>query len=257
MLKTLDFNLNKFLKTIRMKKQYLQSLKKQLIFLNNIKQKNYKLVNCQLSKNVGTKPLNGNIVIMYVLAITFSRSNTFFHLMDFSGKLKYSCSAGQLKYKGKSKLNRLEVLKSIYLILAKKLKFLKGKPIALHLNNVGSRYYKIIVKLKKKFYIKIIKIFDRFPFNGCRKKKVRRIKKMKKWLSGLKRQTVNLLSYSHRRFKSFFLQYLFLSFSECNAVGSVPVLGTGSHVFKSHHFENYLCFMFVNPNLKNVKLFLS
>ena len=27
-----------------------------------------------------------------------------------------------------------------------------------------------------------------------------------------------------------------------NAVGSVPVLGTGSHVFKSHYFENSLIF---------------
>lgn len=24
-------------------------------------------------------------------------------------------------------------------------------------------------------------------------------------------------------------------------LGSVPVLGTGSHVFKSHYFENYFC----------------
>jgi hypothetical protein len=36
---------------------------------------------------------------------------------------------------------------------------------------------------------------------------------------------------SHRRFKSYSL------LTKYSAVGSAPVLGTGSHVFKSHYFD--------------------
>ena len=39
------------------------------------------------------------------------------------------------------------------------------------------------------------------------------------------------VEFSHRRFKSYSL------LTKYSAVGSVPVLGTGGHVFKSHYFE--------------------
>ena len=38
----------------------------------------------------------------------------------------------------------------------------------------------------------------------------------------------------------------FCKFSKYNAAGSVPALGAGSHVFKSHYFD--LFFKFVIPN---------
>ena len=45
------------------------------------------------------------------------------------------------------------------------------------------------------------------------------------------------------------------SFKQCiskyNAVGSVPVLGTGSHVFKSHYFE-VVCFNLKKGTLSNL-----
>ena len=44
--------------------------------------------------------------------------------------------------------------------------------------------------------------------------------------------------FSYRRFESYFFQKEKINFnSKYNAVGSVPVLGTGSHVFKSHYFD--------------------
>ena len=39
-----------------------------------------------------------------------------------------------------------------------------------------------------------------------KKLNLKKNKNLKKWLSGLRRQTVNLLSKSHQRFESFFLQ---------------------------------------------------
>jgi ribosomal protein S11 len=174
----LEFNLNEFLKNISIRKRYIQSLKKKTTALNNIKQKSYKLVNSTLIQNRQDYSLNDNI-IMYIIDITFSRSNTFLHVMDASGKLKYYCSAGQLDYKGKNKKDHFEVFKSIYRILITKLEFLKNKPVALHLKNVGFKHFWILKKLKKKFFIKITRFFNLFPFNGCRKKKIRR-KKIKK-----------------------------------------------------------------------------
>lgn len=173
---TINIDLNKFLQSILIKKQYIKKLKKQSIFLNNIEQQNYKLLNQQLVRQNKLNILGHNLVVMYIIDITFSRSNTFLHVMDSSGNLKFFCSAGYLNYKGKTKKFRFQVFKSIYRILTTKLQYLKGTPIALHLKNVGSDKSWIIRKLKKKFIIKVIKIFNLFPFNGCRQKKIVRKK---------------------------------------------------------------------------------
>ena len=52
------------------------------------------------------------------------------------------------------------------------------------------------------------------------------------------------VEFSHRRFESCFLH--FTKFSKYDAVGSVPALGAGSHVFKSHYFDFF--FKFAIPN---------
>lgn len=177
---SINFNpkLNQFFKILSLKKQYLQKLREQSAILTESKKKNYKIINQSFkSDNIST---NLDHVIMYIIDITFSRSNTFLNVMDASGKLKFFCSAGHLQFKGKrNKKSRFLVFKSICRILITKLKFLKGKPIALHLKNVGFKRFQIIKKLKTHFFIKLVKVFNLFPFNGCRKKKVRR-KKIKK-----------------------------------------------------------------------------
>ena len=175
----MNFNLNKFFNSISIKKRYFQNFKKKLFLLNSVKQKNYKFVNLMMLQNSFKIRLVEDNIIMYIIDLTFSQSNTFLHVMDAAGNLKFYCSAGHLNYKGKAKKGRFNVFKSIYLILITKLRFLTGKPVALHLKNVGFNRFWIIKKLKKKFFIKNVKIFNFFPFNGCRKKKVRR-KKIKK-----------------------------------------------------------------------------
>jgi hypothetical protein len=56
--------------------------------------------------------------------------------MDFTGKLKFSSSAGSLSHKGKTKKVRIFVIKSMINLLLKNCTFLQSKPIALHLKNV-------------------------------------------------------------------------------------------------------------------------
>ena len=172
-----NINLNKFLKDFSSKKQYFKKVNDHVKTLYHLKQKGYRSLNNFLwSKPILQNDIINENVVMYIIDITFSRSNTFLHVMDSKGELKFFASAGHFKYKGKNKKFRFNVLKSIYKLLLTKLKYLKNKPIALHLKNVGFNKFWIIKKLKAKFFIKTVKVFNLFPFNGCRNKKVRRKK---------------------------------------------------------------------------------
>lgn len=181
----LNINLNELFENISIKKQYIKKLKKQFIFLNNIKQQSYQQLLKQLMLQNKPSRLVNNLIIRYIIDITFSRSNTLLQVMDSNGALTFFCSAGNLSYKGKTKTFRFQVLKSIYRILITKLSYLKRKPVALHLKNVNSsEKSRILRKLKKKLIIKHVKLFNLFPFNGCRAKKIvrkkSRLKKRKK-----------------------------------------------------------------------------
>lgn len=173
----LTFNLKNFFKEIKLKKQCIQKLKNKVTLLNTFKEQDYKKLNSNLlTLERSQKIVKEDFLITYIIDFTFSRTNTLLHVMDFSGNLKFFCSSGSLQYKGKSKKSRLLVVKDMYKILLLKLKFLKDQPIALHLKNVGFAKFWIIKMLKKKFFIKVVRSFNSHPYNGCRKKKMRRKK---------------------------------------------------------------------------------
>jgi ribosomal protein S11 len=173
-----NINLNKFFKKIVLKKQYIKKLTNKTCLLESIQEKNYKSLNYSLFFKKKYFTEHDNLVV-YIIDISFSRSNTLLHVMDSSGILKFFCSAGDLSYTGKSKKARVSVLKAMIRILVRKLKFLQNKPIALHLKNVRFRKFWIVKRLKKKFFIKVVRSFNLYPHNGCRKRKIRR-KKIKK-----------------------------------------------------------------------------
>ena len=132
----INFDLNKFFKKIVIKKQYIKMLKNKIRLLNSIKEQNYK----NLNSNTFLK--NKNFIkcdnlVMYIIDICFFRTNTLLHIMDSSGALKFFCSAGDFFSTRRSKKARVLVLKSIFRTIVPKLKFLKNKPIVLHLKNVG------------------------------------------------------------------------------------------------------------------------
>ncbi len=177
-------NLNKFFKSITLKKQYTQNLKSKVnLIQTNLRVKNYKKLVC-LNNSFHCSKLKEDFLITYIIDITFSKMNTLMHVMDFKGNLKFYCSAGSLQYKGKKKkISRYSVFKYMYKVLVYKLKFLKGQPLALHLKNVGSTKFLIIKLLKKKLFIKVVKSYDLYPHNGCRKKKIIRKKIRSKRIS--------------------------------------------------------------------------
>ena len=165
-----NYTLNKFLENIRLKKQYINKLNNEITNLNKIKNKedNYALITSFETKKV--------YMIKYIIDITFSKTNTLLHVMDFAGNLKFYCSAGKLQYTGKNKKSRRLIVKDLYKILISNLDYLNNQPIALHFKNVGSARFSITRLLKKKFFIQVVKVFSTYVYNGCRKKKLRRKK---------------------------------------------------------------------------------
>jgi hypothetical protein len=132
----INFNLNKFLKKINVKKQYIKMLKNKVYLLNSVTEQNYKIIDQYifLKKEQFFKFDN---IVTYTINIFFSRSNTLLHVFDFSGVLKGLYTAGNFAYKGKRKKSRIFVLKSMLNYIILKLKFLRKNPIALHFTNVG------------------------------------------------------------------------------------------------------------------------
>ena len=144
-----------------------------------IKESNYKDISIQ--KNQQESNNEQNLVIMYIINISFLKANTTIHIADIKGNMKLFYSAGSVGLTGKQKRKRrVAVLKLISLIL-KRATFLNKKPIALHLKNLNSYKNIIVNKLKKTLFIRVVKSFNQAPYNGCRKKKVRRKKYTKKF----------------------------------------------------------------------------
>lgn len=100
-----SLNLNKFFNDIKLKKRYIKKLKSKVKLLNDVKKNNYKSLNL-LVFNLNNNKIDffkEDFLITHIIDITFSRTNTLLSVMDFSGKIKYFCSAGYLQYKGKKK----------------------------------------------------------------------------------------------------------------------------------------------------------
>ena len=95
-----------------------------------------------------------SFMVLYSICFSFSPVNTFLYIVDSSGLLKVRYSAGLLDFTGKAKKSRFQILKIFFKELRKlKRNFLKNKPIALHLENVGPYKHLIIRNLKKTFFV--------------------------------------------------------------------------------------------------------
>lgn len=119
--------------------------------------------------------LSKTYFVVYIIYFNFSKSNTNLQIMDSSGNSEIFYSSGLVNLTGKKKVVRkLVLIKLFNLLTLLKLTVIKNLPVALHLKNVGSYKFLIIKKLKKKFFIQVIKTFELKAYNGCRKKKERR-----------------------------------------------------------------------------------
>jgi ribosomal protein S11 len=167
-------NTNKFLKEIRLKKQYLKKIKNETYALSKLKETNYKKIGLYFLSDGLLIP--EPISVMYIIKIFFSKKNTLFHISDCAGNPKFFYSAGSFQFKGKAKTSRSTVLRKFYSTLISKLKFIKKAPISVHFKNTDLNMFWFLKKLRKKFFIVTVKNYNQVPYNGCRKKKIRRKK---------------------------------------------------------------------------------
>jgi len=172
---------SKFIFSLKKEKSYIKNLLNQIIYLKKLKKKDSR--NLSEKKNFIFNAKKANLqdfTIIYIINISFLKTNTTIHVSDIQGNLKLFYSAGSVGLSGKQKKKRrISISKLIFLVL-KKAPFLGKNPIALHLKNVNFYKNLIIGKLKQNLYIKIIKILNQTPYNGCRKKKLRRKKFIKR-----------------------------------------------------------------------------
>lgn len=158
---------------------YIKNIKTRINFLKKIKENNYKNLGLEkLSQEIDTSQ---NLVVMYVINVSFLKANTTIHVSDIKGNMKLFYSAGSVGLSGKQKKKRRIAVSKLISLLLKKAAFLGKKPIALHLNNVSFYKNLIITKLKRTLFVRVIKSFNQTPYNGCRKRKVRRKKYTKKF----------------------------------------------------------------------------
>ena len=169
-----QFNLNRFFKEIHLKKQYIEKMQNNIHVLKKVKEVNLKKANLEFFRN--SIPSSSTTYVMYIIEISFSKKNTLFHVSDFSGNIKLFYSAGSFQHKGKGKIARSTILRKFYRILVSKLKFIKKVPIAVHFKNADSNMFWFLKKLKKNFFITVVKHFINYPYNGCRNRKIRRKK---------------------------------------------------------------------------------
>jgi small subunit ribosomal protein S11 len=160
---------------------YIKNLENQIDYLKKVKENNYK--NLSVEKLTTTKEDDHaqNLMVMYIISISFLKANTTIHVSDIKGNIKLFYSAGSVGLTGKQKKKRRIAVSKLISLLLKKATFLNQKPIALHLSNVNFYKNLIVGKLKRTLYIRIIKSFNQAPYNGCRKKKLRRKKYTKKF----------------------------------------------------------------------------
>jgi ribosomal protein S11 len=148
--------------------------------------------------------------ILYIINISILKKNTTIQVMNTKGQLKLFCSASSsLKLSGKQKVMQPKVLITLLKHFLNRALFLKNKNynenklIALHTKYLSRKFLKLVVRrLKKQVTIKTINYSNFFPHNGCRPKKLRRLKHKKKYVTTTKK----LVTYTTKQTWKFLTQ---------------------------------------------------
>ena len=168
---------NYILKNILFKIKLLKILKK------NKKIKKY--ITQLTSKLIKNKYLYINIKryksVFFIFNIHFNNSNIIINITDSNGFIKLINTSGLINFNGSEKTKKYAIIQIIKHTI-NQIKIFKYNYGIIHYKGIKKNYYKLIIKyLKKNFIIKAIKYFNLLPHNGCRPKKLKRLK-YKKYL---------------------------------------------------------------------------
>ena len=120
-----------------------------------------------------------DLLISYIISVTFLRTNTTIQLSDTKGKSMLFFNTGNVGLVGKQKRQRKLAITRLVQLLFTKFPRLAMSPVAIHLKNVRIHKTFTLECLKKRVLIRIIRSFSQIPYNGCRKRKIRRKKHAK------------------------------------------------------------------------------
>ena len=122
-------------------------------------------------------------IVSYIFNILVTRNNMFVTVSDFKGKPKFvysMASFGEKKLINPTIKPAGLIIKMFDTILSDTKHFYK-QAVGLHFTNTNMHQESLIVNiLKKKFFITLFKSFNFPPHNGCRPKKLRRVKKRRR-----------------------------------------------------------------------------
>jgi ribosomal protein S11 len=157
------------------KKVYVYQLKKITKVLKKFKNVK-KGVDSNKTFKLQRNKINQSLV-MYVINVVLSPTNTYVNVVDLKGNVLISISAGSLNLTKFQKKTQPMALLSVFKVLFLKAKFLVNKPVALHFKNVKRFHESFFINaLKTKLYIKSFQSYNLVPHNGCRPKKLKKIK---------------------------------------------------------------------------------
>ena len=176
-------------------KLYVKDLSRLLKALKQLKSTKFvseplkiKAANNSYSKFMSVKSVNFNNSslerknsIRYIININLSPTNTLVNVSHVNGNSIISLSAGCADLTKRQKKVQPMALIKIFKVLLIKTSFLLNKPVALHFKNTRTFYESLIIRvLKDKLFIKSVQSYKLVPHNGCRPKKIRRVKRRTK-----------------------------------------------------------------------------
>ena len=171
--KIYTFKLIKLIKVLNLLKTSKKALKK---ISDNVKNQEFTFP----VKNQKFQTVKQN-VISYIINIILSPTNNIINITDVDGNVIVSVSAGELNLTKFQKRSQPMALLSMFKVLLPKAKFLQNKVVSLHFKNVR-RFNEsfFVTALKKKVFVKSFQSYNLTPHNGCRPKKIKRIKRRTK-----------------------------------------------------------------------------
>ena len=161
-------------------KIYINRIKEIIEYLTNSNNSSdIKLISHHLklsSRNLDFSNSKSNL-IRYIININFTESNTLVNITDILGNPKVFVSSGVVGLKGKMKKYQPTALVKVLKYFMSKIKFVGVSPVAIHFR--GAKRYHILLAiklLKGRLFIKSIRNYNLKAYNGCRPKKIRRLK---------------------------------------------------------------------------------
>ena len=173
-------SLNKKKSNFSCNKIYMERLNEIILYLTKVKESNsLKLITKDLKlkkRNFGCINSNKKL-IRFIINIKFTTSNTLVNVTDIAGNPKVFLSSGVVGLKGKMKKYHPTAIVKILKFLVSKIKFIGSSPVAIHF--IGAKRYQILLAiklLKNKVFIKTIRNYNLRAYNGCRPRKMKRLK---------------------------------------------------------------------------------